>query len=77
MSGEVETAGGSEVEAADVDSLVYKYLGPTEDTDVVAAVKAHHAEGRDCNPSDLVGRKIASGGNDPETTYVVIVEWSA
>jgi hypothetical protein len=77
MSGEVETADGSEVETADIDSLVYKYLGPTEDTDVVAALKAHHAEGHDCSPSDLVGRKIASGGNEPETTYVVIIEWSA
>jgi len=77
MNGEVEATDGNEIETADIDSVVYKYLGPTEDTDVVAAVKAHHAEGRDCSPSDLVGRKIASGGNDPETTYVVIVEWPA
>lgn len=77
MSENVEATDDSSVEPADVGSVVYKHTGPTNDIDVVAAVKSHHADEEDCNPSDLVGRKVASGGREAETTYVVIVEWGA
>lgn len=75
MSDSVESAREGPVETAGIGSEVYKYLGDGENTDIVAAVKSHHAEEHDCAPSDLVGREIASGGNDPQQTYVVIVEW--
>lgn len=77
MSENIETADGGSVEPADVGSVVYKYTGPTDGTDVVAAVKSYHADGEDCSPGDLVGRTIASGGRETESTYVVIVEWGA
>jgi hypothetical protein len=75
MTENVESADGPLAESTDIDSCVYKYTGQTDGTDVVAAVKAHHAYEEGCSSSDLIGRKLTSGGRDVEVTYVVIVEW--
>lgn len=77
MSENIEATDDSSVEPANIGSAVYKYTGPTDNIDVVAAVKSHHADEEDCNQSKLVDRTIASGGRETETTYVVIVEWGA
>lgn len=63
-----------DIKSTDMGAAVYEYHGEGEDTDIVAAVKSHHAEEHNYAPSDLIGQKIAKGGNEPQVAYVAIVE---